>query len=126
MIGKNYFHSGITLKHGYAGNGENGWSASASFHDAGFCNDNPELGNIATEGFLSTRYSIRDSHNVSGILVSAKALLDDLTNMGITTSSDIGNVFYIDIEEGCFAPEHDMALLEDFAHEIGYRVILGK
>lgn len=125
MIGENYFHTGVTFTYGYAGNNKNGWSAKASFTDAGFCNDDVSLDRISTEGNLRTRYSVRDSNGVSGIRVAAKIMLNDLARMGIMVFPDF-KMFFIDIEESLHASTEDINSLKEFAEEVGYEVILGK
>ncbi len=68
MIGERFVSTGITVRYGYAGSRWTatgtlerwGWQATCRFHDAGFCDDDPNAGLISTEGKLHTRYFVGD------------------------------------------------------------------
>lgn len=61
-----------------------GWSASLEFFDDGFCDDNADAGQVATQGELRTRYFVADGVHASGLGVALDVLLADAQRMGIT------------------------------------------
>jgi hypothetical protein len=73
-----YWATGITVKHH---NGK--WTASVTFHDNGFANDDPDAGRISTEGTLHTRYYIADGEQVDGLTAAIDAVKADAERLGI-------------------------------------------
>lgn len=74
-----------------------GWSASLDFLDDGFTNDDPDNGEVATEGTLHTRYFVRDGDTISGLSAAVDALLADSARLGITFRVVVGdtpNLYY--------------------------------
>jgi hypothetical protein len=105
MISKSgrYWSTGITV-HWSA---DWGWAASLDYLDDGFANDNPDSGDVSTEGTLHTRYCVRDGYNVSGLTATVDALVADAKRLGIEFQTELGgpHLFYKgDGESGDFPP----------------------
>lgn len=75
-----------------------GWGAVLDFYDGGFCSDNPDQGEVSTEGRLSvgaavpdnavtrqlrTRYAVADGGSVLGLRAAIDVLVADAQRMGI-------------------------------------------
>lgn len=84
-----YWSTGITVNwspRAQYRNGEHspGWAASLDFFDDGFCDDDADAGQVATQGKLQTRYLVVDGALRSGLEVALDVLLADAQRMGIT------------------------------------------
>jgi hypothetical protein len=77
-----YWSTGITLTYT---NGHHGhaWSAVAEFYDDGFANDDPDAGQISTEGVIRTRRAVRNGVATDGLTAALDALIADATGLGI-------------------------------------------
>jgi hypothetical protein len=60
-----------------------GWHASVDYCDDGFANNDPDTGQVSTEGTLRTRYAVRDAKIRSGLSVAVDALLADAKLLGV-------------------------------------------
>lgn len=90
MISKSgrYWATGITVTFAPLAeriNGEpyGGWHASLDYRDDGFVDNDPEIGQVSTEGTLVTRYPVRDSKVRSGLSIAIDTLIADAGRLGI-------------------------------------------
>lgn len=90
MISKSgrYWSTGITvtwapLAERIHGEPYGGWHATLDYRDDGFANNDPDNGQVSTEGTLCTRYPVRDAKARSGLSVAVDALLADAKRLGI-------------------------------------------
>lgn len=100
MIGPRYWSTGITVTYRHHvgttnGVSRSGWGASLKFYDNGFCNDEPDLGQVSTEGTLSTRYYVSDGQDihgnrVDGLTIAIDTLIADATRLGIEFGGPAG------------------------------------
>jgi hypothetical protein len=60
-----------------------GWAAKLDFFDDGFTDDDPDAGQVSTEGTLRTRYAVRDGDKVGGLRAAVDALVADAQRLGI-------------------------------------------
>lgn len=86
--GGRYWSIGITVTYAPFAeriNGEpySGWHASLDYCDDGFANNDPEKGQVSTEGKLHTRYPVRNSKVRSGLSIAIDTLLADAERLGI-------------------------------------------
>lgn len=125
MIGS-HKHIGLWMRYNYAGGGQYGWSAKTTFIDAGFSSDDASQNRVSTEGELRTRYYVTDSNGVSGALVAAQTLLNDLKRLGIEPTPS-GHILFVsngedqemDYDSPAYEdiPKKDLEALELFAEE---------
>ncbi len=90
-----YWSTGITVRWSdhvstIEGQSVPGWYASLDFLDDGFCDDQPDLGEISTEGTLRTRYAVQDGQTVTGLRAAIDALITDANRLGITFGGPSG------------------------------------
>lgn len=90
MISKSgrYWSTGITVTWAPFAervNGEpyGGWHAKLDYSDDGFADNDPDAGQVSTEGTLCTRYPVRDAKTRSGLAVAVDNLLADAKRLGI-------------------------------------------
>ncbi|MFE6939626.1 hypothetical protein [Streptomyces chartreusis] len=90
MISKTgrYWSTGITVTYSPLAeriNDEpyNGWHAKLDYQDDGIANNDPDTGQIATEGTLYTRYPTRDAKIRSGLSIAPHTLIADAKRLGI-------------------------------------------
>lgn len=61
------------------------WAAKAEYFDDGWIgDDDPDVGQICTQGTLSTRYAVHDGKTVTGLAAIIDAILDDAAGLGVT------------------------------------------
>lgn len=94
-----YWSTGITVQwHEHAGSrtvdgqrqSYSGWGAGVEYFDDGFCDDNPDEGQVSTQGRIATRYRVPDGDQVSGLSAAIDAVLADAQRLGITFRDDTG------------------------------------
>jgi hypothetical protein len=78
-----YWSTGITVTYN-----EGRWSASVKFFDNGFTDDNPDTGQISTEGTLHTGYFIADGEQVDGLTAAIDTVKRDAERLGIIWRQD--------------------------------------
>jgi hypothetical protein len=90
MISKSgrYWSTGITVTWApfaerIQGEPYGGWHAKLDYSDDGFADNDPDAGQISTEGTLHTRYPVRDAKIRSGLSVAIDTLLADAERLGI-------------------------------------------
>lgn len=85
MIGPSYWATGITCHWTpEVGGGRGpGWGASLKFYDDGFANDFAEIGLIATEGTLDTRYFVPESAVTPSLAIALNVLIQDAKKLGV-------------------------------------------
>ncbi len=126
MIGNKYFATGIEVKYGYAGNGQNGWSASVKFYDQGFADDNASEGRVSTEGILSTRYYVPNENGSSGLEAAIKALLIDMAKIYVYINPNQEFVIYFTQGEHGEAdeiPSEEIETLRSLSEKLGLKTI---
>lgn len=104
MISKSgrYWSTGITVAYSPFAeriNGEpyGGWHASLNYCDDGFADNDPDVGQVSTEGSLHTRYPVRDAEVRSGLSVAIDTLLADAERLGIEftrVGAEPPNIYY--------------------------------
>jgi hypothetical protein len=60
-----------------------GWHAKLDYSDDGFANNDPDAGQVSTEGTLYTRYPVRNAKIRSGLSVAVDALIADAERLNI-------------------------------------------
>ncbi|MCX4405922.1 MULTISPECIES: hypothetical protein [unclassified Streptomyces] len=60
-----------------------GWHAKLEYQDDGFADNDPDAGQVSTEGTLYTRYPVSDAKIRSGLSIALDTLLDDARRLGI-------------------------------------------
>jgi hypothetical protein len=90
MISKSgrYWSTGINLTYSPFAeriNGEPypGWHASLDYLDDGFADNDPEIGQVSTEGRLCTRYPVRNAKIRLGLSIAIDTLIADAERLGI-------------------------------------------
>jgi len=90
MISKSgrYWATGITVTYAPLAERINdepygGWHASLDYHDDGFANNDPDTGEVSTEGTMVTRYPVRNAKIRSGLSVAIDTLVADANRLGI-------------------------------------------
>ncbi|MFI8351277.1 hypothetical protein [Streptomyces sp. NPDC085596] len=90
MISKSgrYWSTGITVTYSQLAERINdepygGWHAALEYTDDGFANNDPDTGQVSTEGTLHTRYPVRNAKIRSGLSVAVDTLLADAKRLGI-------------------------------------------
>ena len=126
MIGDGYWATGIVVT--YSGGGQHGWAAEVGYYDAGFCNDDPDTGQISTEGTLHTRYHVR--RHGPGTADPLKAVIDvikaDAERLGIRFNDDACVFYKGDGEAKDYPPPEGWRELVDAqAVRLGWRGIYG-
>jgi hypothetical protein len=96
MIGNGYWSTGIIVEYRYAGGGDYGWEAEATYLDDGWAGDDiPGTTHLSTEGTLKTRYAIRDTEDgASSLAAVIDVILADAERLGITWK--FPNLYYRD------------------------------
>lgn len=90
-----YWAVGMTVRwreHSGRRNGvpHGGWDAWLNFYDGGFCDDEPDQGQVSTEGTLRTRYAVADGETVSGLRAAIDTLIRDAQQLGIEFRRIVG------------------------------------
>lgn len=90
MISKSgrYWSTGITVTYAPFAeriNGEpyGGWHATVEYSDDGFVDNDPETGQVSTEGRLYTRYPVRNAKIRLGLSIAIDTLIADAERLGI-------------------------------------------
>ncbi|MFD3740432.1 hypothetical protein [Streptomyces sp. NPDC058629] len=60
-----------------------GWHAKLDYTDDGFANNDPDAGEVSTEGTLHTRYPVRSAKIRSGLSIAIDTLMADANRLGI-------------------------------------------
>ncbi|WP_369212717.1 hypothetical protein [Streptomyces flavofungini] len=60
-----------------------GWHAKLEYRDDGFADNDPDAGQVSTEGTLYTRYPVRNAKIRSGLSIAVDTLLADAKRLGI-------------------------------------------
>lgn len=118
-----YWACGITVRW-YAPN-RPAWAGHVDFYDDGFAgDDNPDMGTVATEGRLNTRYYLADGDTTSGLRAVIDALIADAGRLGITFGGPSGRpCLYYDGDansKDCPPPDGWRDLLAAEAERIGW------
>lgn len=122
MIGNGYWATGITV-HWCDRHGSN-WGVSTSFYDDGFADDKPEVGRIATEGTLRTRYFIDDVPGKSGLEAALDVLMADAARLGVQFRSAAGRPdLYTDAEDTSTLPAFVQDEIAKQAERIGWQTL---
>ena len=66
------------------------WGGRIDFYDDGFVSDNPDAGEVATEGVLRTRYMVEDGDNVTALRAVVDTLIADAARLGIELVGPVG------------------------------------
>lgn len=74
-----YWAVGITVRCDTHGR----WGGHIDFYDDGFCDDNADKGQVATQGRLATRYLVDDGTDVPALRAVLDTLIDDAQRLGI-------------------------------------------
>lgn len=76
------WHPSVPLDHD--GHRAGGWSGELAYFDDGWVgDDNPDTGQIATEGTLRTRYRVTDGNHRTAISALIDVLIEDAKRLGI-------------------------------------------
>jgi hypothetical protein len=126
VIGTGWWSTGITVAWQYSGMGRQGWAATLDYYDDGFCNDNPDKGEVSTEGTLRTRYAVRPGDTSDALTVVIDVLKADAERLGIrwTAGGDgVPSLYYkTDGEDPeCPPPLGWRELLRAHAIRLGWR-----
>lgn len=85
-----------------------GWNASLDYCDDGFADNDPDKGQVSTEGTLHTRYPVRDSKVRSGLSIALDTLIADAERLGIKFIGTAGPKPYLyyqgDGEDSSYPP----------------------
>jgi hypothetical protein len=94
-----YWSTGITVRYGYSGGGQYGWSARLDFYDDGFANDDTAGQSVSTEGRLVTRYFVCDGEKASGLSIALDVLRADAEKLGIRFNDEATLYYAADGED---------------------------
>ena len=90
MISKSgrYWSTGITvtwapLAERIHGEPYGGWHAKLDYRDDGFADNDPDIGQVSTEGTLYTRYPVRNAKIRSGLSIAVDTLIADAKRLGV-------------------------------------------
>ncbi|WP_225840302.1 hypothetical protein [Streptomyces sp. NK08204] len=60
-----------------------GWHAKLDYMDDGFADNDPDAGQVSTEGTLQTRYPVRNAKIRSGLSIALNTLIADAKRLGV-------------------------------------------